>query len=851
MPDITTSQLSATTEQTLALQKMLQQAIDHHQSGNLEDAETLYRNILEVNPDHAEANHNLGALAVQVEQAQAALPYLTAALQADPAQQRYWLSYIQALVLAGEMEGASQALELGRQHGVLQGEAVDRLAKRIAVPDQPAKLVLEAGVVTVTPPLCFQDEETTQTPSEAQQPAKPAGRASSENKRKPSTKECQALLNCVGQRKFGKAETMARTLTLRCPNDGFGWKMLALALLGQQRTEEAEAPMRRAANLLPNDPDVHSLLGLINNVQKQPSQAEPSLRRAVQLQPNSAVAHYELGYFLFVQHRFTESAVSLRRAIEIGPDTGDMHYYLGTIFRYQNRLTEAEASLRRAVQLDPDLDGAHRELAGVCQEQGRYAEAEVHWRRMLELAPDNVDAYRGLVSVLVDQGRLSEAEACTRRGIALEADSPSLQTALLFTLNYDPDKSAEEIFAAYRDYNELLGLPHHSAWRDHENCRSTARRLKVGYVSPDFRRHSMSTFLEPLLAHHDKQVVEVYLYAELSKTSKEDAVFQLESKSEDAETQRYRTYADHWIPTVGLSDEALAERIRADGIDILVDLAGHTMGNRLKVFARKPAPVSLSWLGYGYTTGLTAIDYFLTDSVNSPEGSESLFSEAPWRLATPGFVYRRREGMGAVSPLPAARHGKVTFGTLTRAIRINHRTIRVWSEILKRVDNAQLLIDSLNFQAPETQALLTERFAAHGIGPERLVVGFHSPPWDLLREMDIGLDCFPHNSGTTLFETLYMGVPYITLAGRPSVGRLGSSILEGVGHPEWIARSEEEYIEKAVALASDLPALAAIRAGLRSEMEAGPLMDEPGFARKVEAAYREMWIKWSSGDVNC
>jgi protein O-GlcNAc transferase len=197
-----------------------------------------------------------------------------------------------------------------------------------------------------------------------------------------------------------------------------------------------------------------------------------------------------------------------------------------------------------------------------------------------------------------------------------------------------------------------------------------------------------------------------------------------------------------------------------------------------------------------------------------------------------------------VSALPAAQRGYVTFGTLTRAVRVNHRTIRVWAEILKRVAGSRLVVDSLNFQDAETREHLVARFAAHGIGPERLEIGFHTPPWDVLRGMDIGLDCFPHNSGTTLFETLYMGVPYVTLAGRPSVGRMGGTILAGVGHPEWIASTEEEYIAKAVGLAADWTALAGLRAGLRGEMEKSALMDEAGFARKVEAAYRAMWSKW-------
>jgi predicted O-linked N-acetylglucosamine transferase (SPINDLY family) len=400
-------------------------------------------------------------------------------------------------------------------------------------------------------------------------------------------------------------------------------------------------------------------------------------------------------------------------------------------------------------------------------------------------------------------------------------------------MNYDPDRSGSEIYEEYKRFNARFGLPLQGEWQPHCNSRESNRRLKIGYVSGDFTLHPVRHFLEPLLAHHDKTEVEIYAYADVAV--------------EDVMTARYRGYADHWIPTAGMTDAELTDRIRLDCIDILVDLSGHTAKNRLGVFARKPAPVSVSWLGYGYTTGLAAIDYFLTDPAIVPPGSEDVFSETPWRLATPSCAYRPAEGMGEVSPLPAKERGSITFGTLTRAIRINHRSIRVWSEILKRVPGSRLVINSGNFKDPEMQSRLAEKFVAQGIDRERLEIGCTSPPWDVLRCLDIGLDCFPHNSGTTLFESLYMGVPFITLAGRPSVGRLGACILEGVGHGEWIAETEDDYVERAVSLASNLPQLEKLRAGLRAEMESSPLMDEPGFVRKVEAAYREMFGKWCEG----
>lgn len=560
------------------------------------------------------------------------------------------------------------------------------------------------------------------------------------------------------------------------------------------------------------------------------AEAESLLRRVLEARPGLAEAHCNLGSVLRQQGRPDEAEHSLRRALELEAAFPQALGNLGNVLNDLRRPAEAEACFRRAIAQLPDFARAHYGLGMALRTQNRPVEAEAAYRTALALQPDFVEAASNLGAILQEQGRLAEAQECFRGAIAIRPDFADAHDGLLFTLNYDADRSAEEIFAAYRAYDHRFGQPQRGAWRAHANPRDPGRRLKVGYVSPDFRRHAAVHFLEPLLAHHDKGQVEVHAYAELAR--------------EDAVTARYRGCADHWVATRGLSDEALAERIRADGIDILVDLAGHTSGNRLGVFARKPAPVSASWLGYGYTTGLSAIDYLLTDEASAPAGSEPLYAEVPWRLATPGYAFRPAEGMGAVSPLPALASGQVTFGTLTRRVRINHRTVRVWSEILKRVAGSRLLIDSNNFREAAMVAELRERFAEQGIGGERLEIGYHSPPWDILRQTDIGLDCFPHNSGTTLFESLYLGVPFITLAGRPTVGRLGSAILQGLGRAEWIAHSEEDYVGKAVALAGDLDALARRRAGLRDEMQASPLMDEAGFARKVEAAYREMWMRW-------
>ncbi len=667
---------------------------------------------------------------------------------------------------------------------------------------------------------------------------------------------------------FIAMESRARQLLARYPSSGIVWNALGVAL--QSQGKNAIAALQNACRLLPRDFGVAS--NLANSLLKegQIDEALASFGRAIKIKPDFAEGHYNLGVALQSLRRFDEAVASYSMALKLKPDLIRAQNNLGNVLRVLGRpdealacfkqvlnnnpsfaegysnlgnvqkdlglLDEAELSFRRAVSINPEFAEGHYNLGATLQDLKRNDEALACYQRALTIKPDYTEAHNNLGNTLKDKGQLDEAEASYIKALRSDPYYSMSHSNLLFTLNYHPDKSAEEIFQAYRLFDERFALPYKKVWQLHSNSREINRRLKVGYVSPDFKKHSVRLFLEPLLSQHDKNAVEIYAYAELNK--------------EDEVTARYRGYVDHWILTKGMSDETLADRIRADAIDILVDLAGHTAQNRLLVFARKPAPVSLSWLGFGYTTGLSAVDYFMTDEKNCPPGCEELFSEIPYRLETPAIAFRPPEGTGDVGPLPATKRGHVTFGTLTRSVRVNHRTIRVWAEILKRVEGSRLIINSHDFKSSAMQDDLADKFAAHGIGRNQLEIGFNSPPWDVLRSMDIGLDCFPHNSGTTLFESLYMGVPFVTLAGRPSVGRLGSSVLVGARHPEWIAQTEDEYVEIAAALAADLPKLASLRSGLRQEMQDSSLMDEAGFAKKVETAYRKMWVNWCGNGRN-
>lgn len=565
-------------------------------------------------------------------------------------------------------------------------------------------------------------------------------------------------------------------------------------------------------------------------LQKAYFEAEPIARRLTKLSPRFWDAWETLTIALFSTFRSPQALPPARTMLDLAPADPQSHIVLAAVLTQLGRTSEAIGVARRAIELDPRSAETHSALADALAAERRYKEAEACNQTALALDPTHRKALINLSKIYIDSGEVTKAELMTRKTLAHYPTAPVARNNLLFAMNYSDDRTAEEVFQAYRDYDTDLCLPLRSTWKPHANKRDPARKLKVGYVSPDFRQHSGNYFIEPVFAHHDRERFELTAYAELA--------------AEDATTPRLKAYFDHWVPTAAMTDAQLAERIRADGIDILIDVAGHTAGNRLGAFARKPAPVSLTWLGFGYTTGLSAIDYIMTDAVMLPEGYEHLFSEKPWRLEQGNFIYRPSNTMGEPGPLPALASGYVTLGTLTRAIRMNDRTVRVWSEILRRLPTAHLVVNSTSYRDGPMCEQLIRRFEAHGIERQRLEIGCTSPAWDVLRAMDIGLDCFPHNSGVTLVETLYMGVPYVTLADRPSVGRIGASVLQSIGHPEWIADNEEAYIRKVVELASDLPALQATRDTLRAEMHASPLMDEPAFARKFEAALRGMFTNW-------
>jgi predicted O-linked N-acetylglucosamine transferase (SPINDLY family) len=439
---------------------------------------------------------------------------------------------------------------------------------------------------------------------------------------------------------------------------------------------------------------------------------------------------------------------------------------------------------------------------------------------------------------LYGQGRIDEAVRASLRAVEMRGDMSLTFSNALLMANYVSGLSPEVLVARHREFDERYGAVERYA--GHGNEVDAERRLRVGYVSADFRRHSVAYFIEPVLGAHDRERFEVYGYCNHAL--------------EDEVTARLRARADGWVNCVRLSDEELAQRIRADRIDILVDLTGHTAGNRLLMFARKPAPVQVTYLGYPTSTGLSAIDYRLTDWEVDPPGYEAYNAERPVRLEHSYYCYRPLETSPPVSALPARQAGHITFASFNNFAKASPATQELWARVLEAVPGSRLLLKAKSLEDAGVRASVLERLTRLGVEPARVELrgweGEVGGQLVLYGRVDIGLDTHPYNGGTTTCEALWMGVPVVTLAGDTHASRMGASLLKVAGLSQLVARSAEQYVRIAQELAQDLDALERLRSGMRERLRGSALLDEHGFTRRLEAAYRQMWRNWCETTVS-
>jgi predicted O-linked N-acetylglucosamine transferase (SPINDLY family) len=645
------------------------------------------------------------------------------------------------------------------------------------------------------------------------------------------------LGEAVGHHQAGRlaeAEALYRQVLALEPRQPDALHLLGVVASQTGRPAEAVELIGQAIAVNGKVASCHSNLGLALQALGRLDEAVGEYRRALALEPRFADALNNLGNALQAQGKHEEAVERYERALAVRPGTAATWMNLGTALASLGRFAEALAKHEQAVALQPEHAAAHVNLALAAQALGDLERAQASLERALALAPDLAEAHANLGKLSKDQGRLEEAVASFERALERAPTLAAARMNLLDALCYS-DRPAAAIFEAHVRHGSALQSSVGAAPAAHANSPEPERRLKVGYVSGDFRRHSVASFLEPLLRAHDHQAFEWFGYAEVA--------------APDEVTHRLRSHLDHWTSTVGLSDEALAQRIRADGIDLLIDLAGHTAHNRLLTFARKPASVQLSWLGYPNTTGLQALDHRLVDAVTDPPGAaDALATETLVRLEDGFLCYAPPADAPPPGPLPALASGRITFGSFNNLTKLSPSTVEVWSRVLQQVPESRLLLKAPALADAGCQRRLRQAFAERGLAEERLeILGpvpgarQHLATYD---RVDVALDPFPYGGTTTTCEALWMGVPVITLAGDRHAGRVGASLLQRVGLEAWVAPSAERYVELAIELAHDRARLAELRSGLRSRMAGSPLCDGPRFARKMEATYRRLWQQW-------
>jgi predicted O-linked N-acetylglucosamine transferase (SPINDLY family) len=593
----------------------------------------------------------------------------------------------------------------------------------------------------------------------------------------------------------------------------------------------AEAMYGQILRIRPDLAEIHYQLGLIAGVERRLNEAVDCYRKVLALKPDFPEALNNLGHAYNELRRWSDALPVLQKALALRPQYALAHNNLGITLDELGQPEEAMACFRRALAINPDFVEALHNLGTDLLIHGWLDEAIGCLQRAITLRPGHAVAHLSLGNARICQGDFPRAEESLRQAIALQPELAEAYHSRLFMRHYQP-LPAMEIYQSHRAFAERFEGGRQSLWPVHRGVRDPAKRLKVGYVSPDLRQHSVAYFLEPVLTQHDRTQVEVYAY--------------YNNTVEDAVTARLRREVDHWVPCKGMSDAELAARIQADGIDLLIDLAGHTVGNRLLVFARKPAPVQVSYLGYPATTGLQAMDWRLVTAETDPEGAEQWHSERLYRLPRSLWCYRPPATAGEVQgETPARTVGSITFGSMNNIAKVSDAAVATWSGILKRVPGSRLVLT--NLPEGEGTAQVARRFAAQGIAEERLVLQgkLSAEAYEAqLQKIDLGLDPYPYNGTTTTCQSLWMGIPVITLEGETSVARSGYALLQTLGLEELIARDEGEYVEIATRLANDLDRLDALRSGMRSRFEASALRDETGFTREIEDAYRTMWRQW-------
>jgi predicted O-linked N-acetylglucosamine transferase (SPINDLY family) len=633
--------------------------------------------------------------------------------------------------------------------------------------------------------------------------------------------------------RIAEADNLYRQLHASFPQEVDLVHLIGLTTFELGRHAEGIAMIQESLRHRPQIAHYHANYGTKLIDLRRTDEAIAALTHAMELEPSAAGHHYNLGNAFMQAQRWAESIAAYRKALELNPGHQHAALQLGMSLHSGGLTEEGISHYRKTLAERPSDYAIATNLGALLQLRCELDEAIEVFRHALAYEPKNFFALNNIAIMLTERGDIGESVQMLRRCVEISPDSAEVRSNLIFTLHYDPSATDEELAATHRQWNVLAPV----ATKTHPNLPAPGRRLRIGYVSADLRDHVVGRALLPVFRHHDHESFEIYCYA---------------TNTEHDITAEFRKHSDHWRPMAGAPDDALLAAIRRDQIDILIDLGLHTSDNRLNVFAGKPAPIQVSWLGYPESSGLSAMDYRISDRYLEPPAGNAIASpqEKAWMHPDCWTCFEPAAGYPEVAPLPSATGQPFTFGCFNNTCKVNPEVLTTWSRILRATPGSRLRL--LTKQGNHRKHLV--KFLAE-LGVEEHRVTFvdylpHSGSLSLgkllgrYHEIDLALDTFPYNGMSTTLDALWMGVPVVSYVDRRNLGRAGLSLLSNVGLPQFAVSSIDAYVETAVRVSQDKQALATLRAGLRAKMQASPLLDAAGFTRKLETGFRDIWVEW-------
>ncbi|MBL8829238.1 MAG: tetratricopeptide repeat protein [Planctomycetaceae bacterium] len=824
------------TNNMATLAEAFQIAVSHHQAGRLDDSRDVCEKILAVRPQHPDTLFLMGTISIQKSEFAAAVDTLERAIAAQPSNDMFRVRLALALRLGNRLEEAVAMLRtvLERQPDLLeamnlhadiaaqqgQWNEAELLYRRVLQRSPENALVHNAlGIV-------LQSLKKYDLAVDSYQKALAL---------MPMADTANNLANVYvscGDSTVA-LELYERAIAMR-PDFASAHYNRANALRDLNHVSAAAMAYRRTLELCPSLWQAACNLGLLLQDTGEVDEAERLFRAAVAQQPNEADPWNNLGALLMQRGQCDQALVTLRQAIAIRPRFAAAWNNLGNLHKSLGQESDSLECYRQAIDIEPNLTGALINLSGLLKSQGDLDGAEQFARQALISTPDSALAYDALGNALIYQGRIYEAIDAYLSSMQINANDPRAHSNYLFALQYRPGVTLEELKNAHSQWNDAhVGhIVRADRWPMIDI--NPDRPLNIGLVSADLCYHPIGHLLKRFLGCVDRGQGRLFAYS--------DRV------THDALTLQLRNSCDKWCDSATLNDEQLAQQIERDRIDVLLDLSGHTGGNRLTMFARKPAPLQASWLGYVGSTGVDAIDFVIADDNLVPDHLVSQYRERVIRLPISSCCYEVPVTAPAVGPLPAQSHGRITFGSFNNFAKVTPQVIETWGKILKRVPSSRLLMKFRGGQCSSVQRYFRDLFEKCGADQERINIQGASPFGEMLElyntTIDIGLDPFPYTGGTTTILASYMGVPTITLPGETLASRQSFAVLKALGVEETIVQNLDEYIERAVELSHDQVRLALLRSMLRPRFLESPLANAELLTRNLLASLRAVWREW-------